>query len=147
MAEIIRNRTIRPSTRLEKSKSYKIDTKKVSHNDILIVNIDHETKPFRKTYRFKGSEVAHKDSISFRVNDFGTSIDVSWGGVIPIAAASTKDGAGKTNVEKAKDAGKKLAAVAVKAGVTKAVFDRGGFIYTGTVASFADGAREGGLKF
>lgn len=83
MAEITRNRTIRPSTRLETSKSYKIDTKAVSHGDTLVVNIDHESKSFRKTYKFNGSDVTHKDSISFRVNDFGTSIDISWSGAAP----------------------------------------------------------------
>ena len=77
MAEIIRNRTIRPSSRIEKSKNYKIDTKQVSHNDILIVNIDHESKDFSKTYEFNGVDVENKDSISFRVNDYGTSIDIS----------------------------------------------------------------------
>lgn len=88
MTEITRNRTIRPSTRLEKSKSYKIETKTVSRGDILVVNIDHETKPFRKSYKFIGSDVAHKDSISFRVNDYGTTIDISWSGVTPIGIAS-----------------------------------------------------------
>ena len=90
MTEIIRNRTVRPSTRLEKSKSYKIDTKTVSRGDILVVNIDHETKPFRKSYKFNGSDVAHKDSISFRVNDYGTSIDISWSGATPIGTIATK---------------------------------------------------------
>lgn len=88
MAEIIRNRTIRPSTRLEKSKSYKIDTKNVSRGDILVVNIDHETKSFRKSYKFNGSDVAHKYSISFRVNDYGTTIDISWSGATPIGTRS-----------------------------------------------------------
>jgi len=83
MTEIIRNRTIRPATRLEESKSYKIDTKAVSRGDILVVNIDHETKPFRKSYKFNGSDVAHKDSISFSVNDYGTTIDISWSGATP----------------------------------------------------------------
>ncbi len=87
MTEIIRNRTIRPSTRLEKSKSYKIDTKTVSRGDILVVNIAHESKPFRKTFKFNGSDVAHKDSISFRVNEFGTHIDISWSGATPIGTA------------------------------------------------------------
>jgi len=90
MAEITRNRTISPSTRLEKSKSYKIDTKNVSRDDILVVNIDHETKPFRKSYKFNGSDVAHKDSISFRVNAFGTSIDISWSGATPIGTIASK---------------------------------------------------------
>lgn len=84
MAEITRNRTIRPSTRLETSKSYKIDTKTVSHGDTLVVNINHESSPFRKTYEFNGSDVAQKDSISFRVNDSGTSINISWSGATPL---------------------------------------------------------------
>ncbi len=90
MTEITRNRTIRPSTRLEKSKSYKIDTKVVTRGDILVVNIDHESKPFRKTFKFNGSDIAHKNSISFRVNDFGTSIDISWSGATPIGTGTTK---------------------------------------------------------
>ncbi len=81
MAEIICNRTIRPSSRLETSNSYKIDTKKVLSGDTLIVNIDHESKPFKKTFRFNGSDVAHKNSISFRVS---THIDISWSGVQPL---------------------------------------------------------------
>jgi hypoxanthine-DNA glycosylase len=90
MSEIIRNRTIRTSTRLEKSKSYKIDTKTVSRGDTLVVNIDHETKPFLRTFKFNGADVAFKDSISFRVNDFGTSIDISWSGAEPIGTTSNK---------------------------------------------------------
>lgn len=88
MTEIIRNRTIRPSTRLEKSKSYKIDTKTVSRGDILVVNIDHETKSFLRSYKFDGSDVEHKESISFRVNDYGTTIDISWSGATPIETTS-----------------------------------------------------------
>jgi len=88
MTEIIRNRTIRPSSRLEKSKSYKIDTKQISRGDTLVVNIDHEAKPFHKTYKFNGADVANKDSISFRVNDFGTAIEISWSGAQPIGTTA-----------------------------------------------------------
>lgn len=85
MPEIIRSRTIRPSTRLEKSKSYKIDTSNVIGSDTLIVNIAHESKPFKKSFKFSGSSVAGKNSISFRVNDYGTHIDISWSGAQPIS--------------------------------------------------------------
>lgn len=90
MAEIVRNRTIRPSTRLEKSMSYKIDTRAVGRGDVLVVNVDHETKPFRKSYKFNGIDVAHKDSISFKVNDYGTSVDISWSGATPIGVTPSK---------------------------------------------------------
>ena len=73
MTDIIQNRTVRQSSILKSSKSYKIDTKQVSHGDTLIVNIDHESKPFHNTYTFNGSDVTRKDSISFRVYDYGTS--------------------------------------------------------------------------
>ncbi len=91
MTEIIRNRTIRPSSRLEKSKSYKIDTKQVSRGDILIVNIDHESNPFKRTYRFNGGDVASKDSISFRVNEFGTSFNINWSGAQPIGTSDNNE--------------------------------------------------------
>ncbi len=54
---------------------------------------------------------------------------------------------GKSKSEKAKIVGAKLAEKALAKGITEVVFDRGGYLYTGRVASLADGAREGGLKF
>ena len=43
--------------------------------------------------------------------------------------------------------GKTLAERAKKAGVSKVVFDRGGFLFHGRVKALADAAREGGLEF
>lgn len=72
-------------------------------------------------------------------------IDDSKG--VTLASATTAGGKGKGLVEKAFQAGKSLAEKAVSAKIDKAVFDRGGYIYTGAVKAAADGAREGGLKF
>ena len=47
----------------------------------------------------------------------------------------------------ARAAGKLLAEKAKAAGITQVVFDRGGYVYHGRVAAFAEGAREGGLDF
>lgn len=47
----------------------------------------------------------------------------------------------------AKAAGKLVAEKAKAAGITKVVFDRGGYLYHGRIAAFAEGAREGGLEF
>jgi large subunit ribosomal protein L18 len=49
--------------------------------------------------------------------------------------------------EQAKQAGMLLAERAKAAGVSTAVFDRGGYQYHGRVQALADGAREGGLLF
>ena len=46
---------------------------------------------------------------------------------------------------KARRVGGLLASRAAAAGITTAVFDRGGYAYHGRVAALADGAREGGL--
>ncbi len=50
-------------------------------------------------------------------------------------------------VERARAAGKLLANRAKAIGVDSVVFDRGGYQYHGRVKAFAEGAREGGLKF
>ena len=47
--------------------------------------------------------------------------------------------------DKAKQVGALLAERATTAGITAAVFDRGGHAYHGRVAALADSAREGGL--
>ena len=43
--------------------------------------------------------------------------------------------------------GELVAARAREVGVTKVVFDRGGYEYHGRIAALADAAREGGLEF
>ena len=52
----------------------------------------------------------------------------------------------KNNKESAKKLGKLLAQIAQEKGITKAVFDRGGYKYHGRIRALADGAREGGLS-
>ncbi len=64
-----------------------------------------------------------------------------------LVAYSTDKATGKSTLEKSKNAGKEIAKLALAKGVKKVVFDRGGFIYTGKIKAFADGAREGGLQF
>ena len=70
-------------------------------------------------------------------------------GVTLVAASSLDkgfDGYGG-NVEGAKKVGMLIAEKAIAAGIKEVVFDRGGYVYHGRVASLAEGAREGGLVF
>ena len=66
-----------------------------------------------------------------------------------LAAASTLDASIRdaTGDKKARahQVGQLLASRAKEAGISAAVFDRGGYAYHGRVAALADGAREGGL--
>ena len=67
-----------------------------------------------------------------------------------LAAASSHEAdlrSGAGNKESAAKVGTVLAERAKAAGVTKVVFDRGGFLYHGRVAALADAAREAGLEF
>ncbi len=53
----------------------------------------------------------------------------------------------QTKVAQSKQVGIMLAEMAKAKGVTKVVFDRGGFLYHGRIQALAEGAREGGLIF
>ena len=54
---------------------------------------------------------------------------------------------GSGNVEGAKVIGRKIAELAIAAGIKEVAFDRGSFLYHGRVKALAEAAREGGLKF
>jgi len=72
-------------------------------------------------------------------------------GITLVAANSAegKKGERRTggNVASAKAVGKAVAERAKARGITKVVFDRGGYIYHGRVKALADAAREAGLQF
>ena len=68
-----------------------------------------------------------------------------------VAAASTLDkdvrGQAGATIVSAQDVGRRIAERAKAAGVSRVVFDRGGFLFHGRVKALADAAREGGLEF
>lgn len=68
---------------------------------------------------------------------------------VTLASASSMEKSFKDSVssEGAKKVGETLAKRAKDKKIQEVIFDRGGFKYHGMVASLADGAREGGLKF
>jgi large subunit ribosomal protein L18 len=63
----------------------------------------------------------------------------------PSVQGNIKDVKGKVGTSKL--TGKALAEKAIQSGVESVVFDRGGYKYHGRIRAFAEGAREGGLKF
>ncbi len=89
----------------------------------------------------------------FRSNQYiyAQLIDDSKG--LTLAQASSMDAALKEKLaelnktQEAKEVGKLVGERALAAGISSVVFDRSGYVYTGRVASLAEGAREAGLKF
>ena len=118
---------------------------------------------FKKQSRQKGREKHH---LRIRKNIFGTpemprlsvyrsekniyaQIIDDLNGVTLVAASSLDkefDAKG-SNKDGAKAVGELIAKRAIEKGVTKVVFDRGGYIYHGRVQKLAEGAREAGLQF
>ncbi|MCW5941602.1 MAG: 50S ribosomal protein L18 [Fimbriimonadaceae bacterium] len=73
-------------------------------------------------------------------------IDDSTGRTLCAAGSREKEIA-KGDKNGAKAVGETLAKRALEKGITRVVFDRGGYRYHGRVASLADGARSAGLEF
>ncbi|MBA3654709.1 MAG: 50S ribosomal protein L18 [Actinobacteria bacterium] len=87
----------------------------------------------------------------FRSNKHISAQVIDDGSGRTLAAASTIEADLRTGATGNRDAatkvGQRLAERAKAAGVTRVVFDRGGFMYHGRVAAVADAAREAGLDF
>ncbi|HEY1037443.1 MAG TPA: 50S ribosomal protein L18 [Candidatus Paceibacterota bacterium] len=101
----------------------------------------------RKRIRAKISGTAERPRLSVYKSNayiYAQVIDDSKG--VTLAAASSMNAKGN-KTEAAKAVGAELAKLAKSKGISKIVFDRGGFIFTGRVRALADGAREGGLEF
>jgi large subunit ribosomal protein L18 len=62
-----------------------------------------------------------------------------------VTLLSVKSDTGKRSAAAA--VGKHIAEAALKKGITRVVFDRGGFSYPGSIQALAEAAREGGLEF
>lgn len=78
-------------------------------------------------------------------------IDDSSGRTLVAVSTLDKDFKGYTghkgNVEAAKRVGELIAKRALTVGIKKVVFDRGGYLYHGSIKALAEAARGAGLEF
>ncbi len=75
-------------------------------------------------------------------------IDDAAGTTLVSASSRDKDsGAKGANAAAAKAVGALIAKRAKDKGISRVVFDRGGYLYHGNVKALADAARENGLEF
>lgn len=106
----------------------------------------------RNRVRMRGSSKAPRLNVFRSLKHIYAQIVDDAEGRTLVAASSADGEVRKTlksggNIAGAKAVGKILAERAGKAGITRVVFDRGGYGYHGRVKALADAAREGGLKF
>ncbi|MCM1119925.1 MAG: 50S ribosomal protein L18 [bacterium] len=102
--------------------------------------------------RFSGTAERPRLAV-FRSNNhmYAQIIDDTVGNTL--VSASTLEKSVKAELEKTNNVdaaaylGTVIAKRAIEKGITKVVFDRGGFIYQGKIAALADAAREAGLEF
>ncbi len=97
-------------------------------------------RPRLNVYRSSNNIYAQViDDLAGRTLASASSLDAS------LRAKNDRSAGG--NIEAAKSVGQLVADRAKTAGVTKVVFDRGGYLYHGRVKALADAARENGLDF
>ena len=102
----------------------------------------------RRRVRAKVTGTAERPRISVFRSNRGISaqlVDDRTGRTLAAVTWTEADLRSLGRMEQAAQAGKALAERAQKAGIERAVFDRGGYRYHGRVKAFADGVREGGL--
>ena len=116
---------------------------KVSRNDARKIRHERVTSKI-----FGTSECPRLCVFRSNANIYAQIIDDENGSTLVSASSLDKDLKIKNNnVEAAATVGASLAKKAKKAGITKVVFDRGGYLYHGKVKALAEAARENGLEF
>jgi large subunit ribosomal protein L18 len=66
---------------------------------------------------------------------------------LTIVSANSLKISGKTLSEKSVIIGSEIANLAKSKNISKVVFDRSGYLYTGLIKALAESARQGGLEF
>ena len=110
---------------------------------------DRRRQRVRTSLRKRGGERPRLSVHRSGRHIYAQIIDDAEGRTVAAASTLDKELRGKTGatVGGAGEVGRRLAERAKAAGVTRVVFDRGGFIFHGRVKALADAARESGLEF
>lgn len=93
------------------------------------------------------SEVPRLNVYRSNTNIYAQIIDDTKGVTLVQASSLKLSEVSKSSIAAAIEVGKLVAEAAKSKGITKVVFDRGGYLYHGRVKALADSARENGLVF
>jgi len=103
----------------------------------------------RIRHKMKGTSARPRLAVFRSVAHIYAQVIDDTKGATLVAAGSTDKAQKITggNVAGAKAVGKLVAQRAKEKGISKVVFDRGGYLYHGRIKALADAAREAGLEF
>lgn len=115
-------------------------------------------KPYQMTSRHKrhnrirarvrGTDIRPRLNVFRSLNHiYAQVIDDIQGRTLVAASTLDKEVGEAPKLTQAQAVGKLVAERAQAAGITKVVFDRGGYLYHGRIKALAESAREGGLDF
>jgi large subunit ribosomal protein L18 len=115
-------------------------------------NVERQHRHRRVRVKISGTADRPRLNVYRSLNHiYAQIIDDVAGNTLASASTMEKDVRGQTKEmtkkQEAKLVGKLIAERAREKGVKAVVFDRGGYVYQGRVASLAEGAREAGLEF
>ena len=110
-----------------------------------VKSLKKEVRHKRIRAKVKGTEERPRLSV-FKSNKFIYAQIINDDKRITLASASSSKMKSK-GIDAAKEVGAEIAKKAKAANISKVVFDRGGFIYTGQIKTLAEAAREAGLTF
>jgi len=104
---------------------------------------------FRIRRRVKGTPERPRLAVFRSLKHIYAQIIDDRAGRTLVSASSNEKGttASGGNIAGAKEIGRLIAERAREKGITRVVFDRGGYLYHGRVKALADAAREAGLEF
>ena len=113
-----------------------------------MISREQKRKKRHNRVRAKISGTSERPRLSvFKSNKdvYAQLIDDTTG--VTLAASHSLKAKNIPMLEKAKQVGIEIAKLGKDKKVTKVVFDRSGYLYTGIIKTLADSAREGGLEF
>jgi len=113
-------------------------------------NLDRQARHRRVRKKLAGTAERPRLNVYRSLNHIYTQVIDDLAGVTLVAASTVEPElkaavAEMTKEQAAKYIGEQIGKRALEKGIKQVVFDRGGYLYTGRVASVANGAREAGL--
>lgn len=113
-------------------------------------NLLRKSRAYRIRKKLSGTSERPRMSVYKGANLYVQIIDDTTGKTLVSSSSidkSFKDKKLSSNKESAKIIGADVAKKALEKGITKVVFDRSGYAYSGVIAELAEAARRSGLEF